>query len=177
MDDRYRYAEHRSEYAGIPQEWVVYRSAPMQEQRERAFEKRLEKMSLRKLGAREFACEPDARIAAGKWLQEHPLFRFSSLAIRTTTRKTTKKRGRPKADEPVETVYTVSAEVEHNLAIVAERRQKFGRFVLAMNDLDLSPDELLANYKEQGMVERGFRFLKDPSFRVAEIYLKKPSRI
>ena len=26
-------------------------------------------------------------------------------------------------------------------------------------------------------MERGFRFLKDPSFRVAEIYLKKPSRI
>jgi len=26
-------------------------------------------------------------------------------------------------------------------------------------------------------VERGFRFLKDPSFRVAEIYLKKPARI
>ena len=26
-------------------------------------------------------------------------------------------------------------------------------------------------------MKRGFRFLKDPSFRVAEIYLKKPSRI
>jgi len=26
-------------------------------------------------------------------------------------------------------------------------------------------------------VERGFRFLKDRSFRVAEIYLKRPSRI
>jgi len=26
-------------------------------------------------------------------------------------------------------------------------------------------------------VERGFRFHKDPSFRVAEIYLKKPSQI
>lgn len=26
-------------------------------------------------------------------------------------------------------------------------------------------------------MERGFRFLKDPSFRVAEIFLKKPSRI
>ncbi len=142
----------------------------MKEQQEKTFAKRLEndrkkaETSLRKLRAREFACEPDARFAAGKWLQEHPLFRFSSLAIRTTTRKKTKKRGRPKADEPAETVYTVATEIEYNPQEVAERRQKFGRFVLA-------------NYKEQGAVERGFRFLKDPSFRVAEIYLKKPSRI
>jgi len=182
-DDRYRYAEQLSAYAGIPQKWVVYHSIPMQEQQEKTFAKWLEndrkkaETSLRKLGAREFACEPDARIAAGKWLQEYSLFRFSSLDIRATTRKLTKKRGRPKADEPVETVYTVSAEIEYNPLVVEQHRQKLGRFVLATNDRELSPDELLANYKEQGTVERGFRFLKDPSFRVAEIYLKKPSRI
>ena len=71
----------------------------------------------------------------------------------------------------------VAAEIEHDSGSVAERRQNLGRFVLATNDRDLSPDELLANYKEQGTVERGFRFLKDPSFWVVEIYLKKPSRI
>jgi len=71
-DDRYRYAEHASAYAGIPQKWVVYHSAPMQEQQEKTFEKRLEngkkkaETSLRKLEAREFTCEPDARIAAEK---------------------------------------------------------------------------------------------------------------
>ena len=57
------------------------------------------------------------------------------------------------------------------------RKRKLGRFILATNDLDLSPDELLAIYKDPETVERGFRFLKDPSFRVAEIFLKKPSRI
>ena len=31
--------------------------------------------------------------------------------------------------------------------------------------------------KEQGTVERGFWFLKDKSFRVSEVYLKKESRI
>ncbi len=182
-DDRYRYAEQLSAYAGIPQKWVVYHSMPLQEQQEKTFAKRLEndrkkaETSLRKLRAQEFACEPDARIAAAKRLQEHPRFRFTSLDIRTTTRKKTKKRGRPKADEPVETVYTVATEIEYNPGDVAEKRQKLGRFVLATNDRDLSPDELLANYKEQGAAERGFRFPKDPSFRVAEIFLKKPSRI
>ena len=51
------------------------------------------------------------------------------------------------------------------------------RFVLATNDLELSPDTLLEYYKGQGVVEWGFRFLKDKSFRVSEVYLKKKSRI
>jgi transposase len=41
----------------------------------------------------------------------------------------------------------------------------------------LTPDQLLKYYKEQETVERGFRFLKDKSFRVSEVYLKKQSRI
>jgi transposase len=90
-DERYRYVEHASEYTGIPQKWVVYHSAPMQERQEKMFEKRLEKdkkqaeTSLRKLGAREFVCEPDARIVAENWLQEHQPFCFTSLDIRVIT--------------------------------------------------------------------------------------------
>jgi transposase len=57
----------------------------MQEQQEKTFVKRLEdgrkkaEASLRKLGAREFACEPDARLVARKWLQKHPLFCFTLM--------------------------------------------------------------------------------------------------
>ncbi|MCB4427072.1 IS1634 family transposase, partial [Xenorhabdus nematophila] len=36
---------------------------------------------------------------------------------------------------------------------------------------------LLANYKAQQKVERGFRFLKSPVFLTSAIYLKKPERI
>ena len=36
---------------------------------------------------------------------------------------------------------------------------------------------MLENYKNQSKVERGFRFIKDKSFRVSEVYLKKPQRI
>lgn len=82
----------------------------MQGQQEKTFEKRLEndkkkaETSLRKLRAREFACEPDARIAAEKWLQENQQFCFTSMDVQTIARKKTKIRGLPKADEPVETV-------------------------------------------------------------------------
>jgi len=36
---------------------------------------------------------------------------------------------------------------------------------------------MLKHYKGQNAVEKGFRFLKDKSFRVAEVYLKKEERI
>jgi len=61
--------------------------------------------------------------------------------------------------------------------MLCRKKQKLGRFVLATNDLALDPDRLLANYKNKAQVERGFRFLKDNSFRVSEIFLKKNTRI
>ena len=53
-------------------------------------------------------------------------------------------------------------------------------FILATNELDdtqLSPQAVLAGYKGQVQAERGCRFLKDPQFFAASLYLKKPERI
>jgi transposase len=36
---------------------------------------------------------------------------------------------------------------------------------------------MLQYYRDQNAVEKGFRFLKDKSFRVTEVYLKKEERI
>ena len=41
----------------------------------------------------------------------------------------------------------------------------------------LSDEDLLPGYKGQGTAERGFRFLKDPLFFTAALFVKKPSRI
>jgi len=60
---------------------------------------------------------------------------------------------------------------------IDHHQDKRRRFVLATNDTGISADELLAKYKGQGAVERGFRFLKDRSLRLAEVFLKKTSRI
>jgi Transposase len=87
------------------------------------------------------------------------------------------KRGRPAIDVPCITRYIIESEVEPNEGAIDNARAKLGRFILATNDLTLNPDDLLAYYKGQGAVEQGFRFLKDKSFRIVEIFLKKPSRI
>ncbi|MFA5003319.1 MAG: IS1634 family transposase [Methanolinea sp.] len=182
-DPRYSYSEHRVNHAGIDQKWVVYHSDPMHERQEKTFKANLEKdfeknrKSLNKLAVHEFVCEPDARAAAEKWVKNHPRYRFRELSIVTVHYKSRKGRGRPKTDEPVTVLYALDAEIEHDPEFIQQETQKLGRFVLATNDLDLSPDTLLDYYKGQGAVERGFRFLKDKSFRVSEVYLKKNSRI
>jgi transposase len=155
----------------------------MHERQGKTFETHLKKdfekarISLKKLSAHEFVCEPDARAAAEKWLKNHQIYRFRELSIVPVKHKDRKSRGRPKSDEPLTISYLISAKIEYNPHIVEHERQKLGRFVLATNDPDLSPDALLEYYKGQGTIERGFRFLKDKSFRVAEIFLKKNSRI
>jgi transposase len=52
--------------------------------------------------------------------------------------------------------------------------------ILATNELDntqLPPQEVLAGYKGQAHVARGFRFLKDPQSLASSLYLKKPERM
>src|SRR5712691_10860966 len=63
---------------------------------------------------------------------------------------------------------------------VEQAAQRKACFIVATNVLDsavLSDQELVTTYKEQGSVERGFRFLKDPLFLASSVFLKKPERI
>lgn len=167
----------------IKQKWVVYDSALMHERQEKTFNENLSKdldnarKSLKKISSPEYACEPDARVAAERWLNKNPRYLYSECTILPVTRRRGKSRGRPKSDEDVEISYKLSVGIEFNDAAIADERRKLGRFILATNDPTLSADTLLEYYKGQGVAERGFRFLKDKSFRVSEFFLKKNSRI
>lgn len=182
-DDRYSYSEHRENYAGIDQKWAVIHSTLMHKRQEKIFNDNLKKdfkkenTALKKLCSTEFACEPDARAAAEKWIQAHSRYRFRDFEIIPVTRKTEKRRGRPKAGDPVVISFSISVAIEYDNETIQLERLRLGRFILATNDPELSADAMLTYYKGQGSVEGGFRFLKDKSFRVAEIFLKKNSRI
>lgn len=182
-DARYAWHSKEIEVAGNPQNWVMYQSIEMQERAGKTFDRNLVKetekvrKSLKHLTSLEFACEPDARDAAQRWIQKQPLFRFIDLRIGTVIHRVNRKRGRPATDESCITRYIIESKVVPNEEAISNAREKLGRFILATNDLILNPDDLLAFYKGQGAVEQGFRFLKDKSFRIAEIFLKKPSRI
>ncbi|MCE2597456.1 IS1634 family transposase, partial [Motilimonas cestriensis] len=90
-------------------------------------------------------------------------------------------RGRPKKGEkPTGYSYQINATVFTDLTKVKLAKLKVGMFILATNDTDsrdLDMAALLAHYKSQQKVERGFRFLKSPEFLTSSIFLKKPQRI
>jgi len=66
--------------------------------------------------------------------------------------------------------------IELDEAGAAQKSKRNATFVLASNDLDLSAEQILAEYKTQSSVEKKFQQLKSPHF-VNSLYLKKPERI
>jgi transposase len=182
-DDRYSIFETDINYGDVDQRWVVVDSSEMRLRKTSTFDKKIEKelnlakKSAKKLGAIAFACEPDAKIAAGRWQVENPHFILNDLSINMISKRANGKRGRPKNDEILENDYFIEASVDRNEDAIAKDRSWLGRFVLASNDTNLDGELMLQHYKGQNAVERGFRFLKDKSFRVAEVYLKKEERI
>ena len=167
----------------MKQKWVLFQSKEMKKRKEKTFDSNIEKelktaqKSLNKLKKMEYACEEDANRAVKKWLDEHQMYQCKELSIDSKSLRKNGKKGRPKKGEELETYYLIKAKIEAEKLAIAQKREKLGRFILATNDLDLTVDEILSYYKSQNKVERGFRFLKDKSFHVSEVYLKKESRI
>jgi len=63
---------------------------------------------------------------------------------------------------------------------MGEEERRRACFIVGTNILEvgqLSDEELISTYKQQGSVERGFRFLKDPLFLASSVFVKKPERI
>ena len=182
-DQRYSFYETIVEYGGIEQKWVVVHSTEMQKRKDVTFERKIQKKitesqkDLKELNKVEFACEEDARAALERWKKENPYCMLETMGISTISAKENGKRGRPKKDEKLIVRYVVDAKAVRNEEITQNEKEYQGRFIIASNDLSLNAEKMLEHYKNQSQVEKGFRFIKDKSFRVSEVYLKKPQRI
>ena len=182
-DERYHYLEHSSEYAEIPQKWVMYHSRDQQTRSEKTFKSRIEKQqkkdetALKKIFSHEYACETDARADLDRWFGNHPRYLPEEIQVTKKNRRANGKKGRPKIGEEIKEIFFVSCKLTFNETEIQRERERLGRFILATNDCEIDADTLLEWYKEQGAVERGFRFLKDNTFHISEIYLKNPNRV
>jgi transposase len=89
--------------------------------------------------------------------------------------------GRPKKDvSPATTVWRLTPTLSVDQAEVEAQIKQQARFIVATNvigEQTLSNEQVFLTYKEQGGVERGFRFLKDPLFLASSIFVKKPERV
>jgi len=166
------------------QHWGLIHSEQAEKRETITLDKRIEKARLaaekgaKKLEKEPFNCEKDAHRAVAAFeakLKYHKLNYQIAPVMKFTGR------GRPKKDEqPSFAHYQLQI-----MSIPCEEKQrpyrnKLGRFILATNDLNnekMDITTLLASYKEQQGVERGFRFIKDPQFHLNSIFLKKAERI
>ena len=131
------------------------------------------------LGARRFACEADARAALERELKGKPMWLEIDHEIVAHARHAGK--GRPRKEvSPTTYQWQIVATVTVHQQRVDEEVLRKACFIIGTNELAseaLSDQELVTTYKDQGGVERGFRFLKDPLFLASSVFVKKPERI
>jgi transposase len=97
-----------------------------------------------------------------------------------TQHKKYARRGKPTADTPIKAIlWQIEATITtaDDDVIIQEQRGK-ACFVLGTSipDAELSDLEVIAGYKGQGAVERGFRFLKAPEFFVSSFLPQSAAR-
>jgi transposase len=185
LDEQTRGQRMNTDYAGVPQRWlVVYSEATHQRAlktvpRQCLKQTQAEGKAFAKLCAQSFACCADAEQALAAFQNTLTLTTVAEHQIVTVPHY--HGRGRPALHRQPD---AVSYQIEGALASLPEeytaRLRQHSGFILATNPLDtqaLSDAELLQAYKAQHRVERGFRFLKDPLFLASSLYLKSPHRI
>jgi transposase len=185
LTEGYRYQVLPSTYGGVAQRWLLLASEHRYAQAQRTVDKQLHKQSdqevkaFKQLCRTTFACEADAQQALTTFEHSLQATFLPTVIVYPTPRYG--KRGRPRPDaQPARVVYTIEGALASSLAPRQALIDQHRCFILATNELDeatLSPQEVLNGYKGQAHAERGFRFLKDPQFLAASLYLKKPERI
>lgn len=175
------------EEEGRTERWVVVSTQAAEERAEKTLRRKTDKERkhwesvLRSVASRKFACETDVRGALSEQIGRLlPAY----LEVREVTLKAQPRYGgggRPKdGQQPVATDWRI----EGTLCVVEQRAEREWRrracYIVGTSVLDpeiLSEEELIATYKGQASVERGFRFLKDPLFLSSSVFVRKPERL
>lgn len=163
----YKYQEITENYHGIKQRWLIVESEKRKESDREKLAKNINKelvkieKQIQKLFSKEKKenkeKEKEILLVSKKW-KYHELMEV--------------KYDKEKAKYEVK--------YEENQEIIELEKRKYGRFIIATNVMDkqeLSPEEMLKQYKNQQSCERGFRFLKDPLLLIKSVYVKSPKRV
>ncbi len=131
------------------------------------------------LSKQEFAWKFDAEAAWKQTIKGTPSFLTVSCLYQEEGRY--QQKGRPKNNTaPDYMVWHVRGTLAIDQNEVEAQIHQQASFILATNvieEQELSHEQVYVKYKEQGGVERGFRFLKDPLFLASSVFLKKPERV
>jgi transposase len=177
--------EYRTCLMDLPQgkeRWVIVRTKAAEEATRRQMEKKVNKAKdqwekkLWHLSKQEFACQHDAEVTWAKAMKGKPSFLTVSWIYQEKGQYEQKGRQKKWAT-PDSTVWHGIPTLTIDQSEVQVLIKQQACFIVATNVIDeqkLSHEQVYFTYKEQGGVERGFRFLKDPLFLASSIFVKKP---
>ena len=165
--------------------WIIVRpharllaAKKQMEKKEKKTQDKWEK-KLWHLSVRSFSCKKDSKSAWKEAMKGKPSWLVATFTLRSEARHAHP--GKPKKDaSPQKIVWHLVPTVSIDQRQVEMQVSKEACFIIASNILDeqeLSHEQVMTKYKEQGGVERGFRFLKDPLFFASSVFVKKPERI
>jgi transposase len=181
----YRISEQASSYGGVAQRWLVVESATRRASDLQQWEKQLSKQektqlaALKKLSNQQFNCQVDALNAAHKLAIKMKYHQLDNIQVVQQAHYL--KSGRPSCDQtPDRITYHLQADLVLNTQVVTAVQNSCGRFIIATNLTDIqswTPTDILQEYKQQAVSERGFKFLKDPIFFTSSIFVKSAKRV
>jgi transposase len=184
LDNGYKIHAVKQYYGGVQQRWVLVFSEAAYAREIVTLNKNIQKENdeftkiLWHLGNQCFGCQKDIDTEVTK-ISRKLKYHQINYEIQAVNKHTGK--GRPKKDsQPDKVEYKVVASLALDNSAVDNAKLTKGRFILATNQMDSTalPDkEILPTYKEQSGTESGFKFIKDDTFEVDSIFLKKPGRI
>ena len=165
--------------------WVIVRTRSGEQRAKATLQRKVEaaeqiwKQKLWHLSNQRFACEADARAVFERTLRPCPA--WFEVQTQFVAHPKYAQPGRPRQGAaPVTTEWQLQVALAVNHERVEADALRAACFIVGTNVVDherVSDQELVTTYKEQGGVERGFRFLKDPLFLASSVFLKKPERI
>ncbi len=177
-----------SQQMSLPQgdeRWVVVYSQASVERVRQTMQRQVSKAQSRwehtcwHLSNRRFACEADACAALERELKGKST--WIEVASEVSAHPQYGGKGRRRKEVlPPKMQWQVKASVSINYLQVVQEVFRKACWIVGTNVLAstaLSQQALIDTYKDQGSVERGFRFLKDPLFLASSVFVKKPERI
>ena len=171
-------------YGSVEQRWVLVHSKKAAERENKTLDKKIEKelkkvqQQVSRLKRKNFESEKDALQVGADMMKG---FKYHKINWNLEIIEKHASRGRPKSNtEKIVKVFHLSATIVKDEEAIEVIRRRKGRFILASNELkeeNLPYLSFLSEYKNQNQIEKSFAFIKNKSFQVASIFLKKPSRI
>jgi len=181
----YKLIETTEEYRGHPCKLAVIYSQQLEETKQKTTQKKVDKekkktiKKLKKYNTRRFKCLPDAEKEIDNIqdkIEDKLKFHTIDYSIKEIK---IRKPGRP-SKNPEDGIARIEYQLILKIKLDDKKVRSYIRqqctFILVSNDLDISGEKLLREYKTQSQVEKRFRNLKSPQY-MNSLFLKTPQRV